>query len=346
MNKNQDRYRSAGVDPDLAGSLIRGLMKGAAADGPLPSDFFCQLVALPEGMGAKDAWLAISTDGVGTKLMLGKQTGMLSGIGQDLVGMVYNDLITCGGEPFAFLDYYATGHIEPDVYSAVIQSIRNACDECGMPLLGGETAEMPGLYGAGDFDLAGFGVAAVRAGEILSPAHTAPGDALVGFPSSGFHSNGYSLIRKVIADKALDLEATHSFGGATRPLKEWLMEPTRLYTDVINAVRAHDIEVVSLAHITGGGYFENLPRSLSSLTSAVLRSDAFDLPPCDLFNWFAEVAGMSRPEMLATFNCGYGLIAACRPSAVDDVIEMFPDARVLGEVVERREAGVELVEQA
>lgn len=169
MNKNQEQYRKAGVDPERAGSLIRGLMKGAPVSGALPPDFFCQLVTLPDGLAVKGAYLAISTDGVGTKLMLGKQTGLLSGIGQDLVGMVYNDLITCGGQPFAFLDYYATGHIDEADYQTVIRSIRAACDVCDMPLLGGETAEMPGLYEAGDFDLAGFGVAGVHEKEVLSP---------------------------------------------------------------------------------------------------------------------------------------------------------------------------------
>lgn len=329
--ESQARYRAAGVDPERAGTLIRGLMKGAATDSPLPPDFFCQLVTLPAGLAAHGAYLAISTDGVGTKLMLGKQTGLLDGLGQDLVGMVYNDLITCGGKPFAFLDYYATGHIEDEAYSAVIQSIRKACDACDMPLLGGETAEMPGLYGDGDFDLAGFGVAAVHKTEILRPDHTAPGDMLIGFPSSGFHSNGYSLIRRVIKDEGLDLETEHTFGGITRPLKAWFMEPTRLYVDVIDVVRARDIDVISIAHITGGGFFENLPRSLAPGCGARLDTKAFEAPHTELFHWFAKVAKMTRNEMLATFNAGYGLVAVCRPAAVDGVLELFPDARVIGE---------------
>ncbi len=324
----------------MAGSLIRALMKGAATETPLPPDYFCQLVALPEDIGDDHAWLAVSTDGVGTKLMLGKQTGLVNGIGQDLVGMVYNDLITCGGRPFAFLDYYATGHIEPDVYSAVIQSIRTACDLCNMPLLGGETAEMPGLYGEGDFDLAGFGVAAVHASEILAPSRTAPGDMLVGFPSSGFHSNGYSLIRKVIADKRLDMDEARAFQGVSRPLGAWLMEPTRLYSDVIAAIRARDMDVLSLAHITGGGWFENVPRALADGCGARLDNNAFDAPHCALFNWFSGVADMARREMLATFNCGYGLVAVCRPAAVEDLVELFPVATVLGEVVESVEKTV------
>jgi phosphoribosylformylglycinamidine cyclo-ligase len=343
LEAKQSRYRAAGVDPALAGGLIRGLMKDAAAAGPLPNDYFCQLVALPAGLATPGSWLAIGTDGVGTKLLLGKQTGLLGGIGQDLVGMVYNDLITCGGQPFAFLDYYATGRIEPEDYATVIRSIREACAACAMPLLGGETAEMPGLYEAGDFDLAGFGVAAVREDELLSPARTAVGDVLVGFTSSGFHSNGYSLIRKVLADGGLDLHAPHTFGGRSRALKEWCMEPTRLYVDVIRAIRNRSIEVVSLAHITGGGYFENLPRSLADDCGAVLRSAVFDAPHCELFAWFAETAGMTRPEMLATFNAGYGLVAVCRPAAVAAVRAQFPDATVLGEVVERQPERVALV---
>lgn len=321
----------------MAGTLIRSLMKGAASETPLPSDFFCQLVALPEEFGDDHAWLAISTDGVGTKLMLGKQTGLVNGLGQDLVGMVYNDLITCGGLPFAFLDYYAAGQIEPDVYAAVIQSIRTACDMCNMPLLGGETAEMPGLYGKGDFDLAGFGIAAVHGRAILAPSRTMPGDVIIGFPSSGFHSNGYSLIRKVIADKEVDLNEVRVFQGVTRPLKEWLMEPTRLYSDVIAAIRARDIDVVSLAHITGGGWYENMPRALADGCGARLDRCAFDALQGELFNWFAGVADMTRTEMLATFNGGYGLAAVCRSAAVEELIELFPAATVLGEVVASKE---------
>ncbi len=342
MSEHQKRYREAGVDPERAGSLIRNLMQGGATPKHLPGDFFCQLISLPDGLAAPGAWLAISTDGVGTKLMLGKQTGLLEGIGQDLVGMVYNDLITCGGRPFAFLDYYATGHIEADTYQTVIRSIRNACDACDMPLLGGETAEMPGLYEAGDFDLAGFGVAGVHEKEILSPAHTQPGDVLVGFPSSGFHSNGYSLVRHVITDKQLDLDASHTFNGVTRALKEWFMEPTRLYVNVIEAIRARDVDVISLAHITGGGYFENMPRSLADGCGARLDAAAFDAPHCDLFNWFAGITDMSRTEMLSTFNSGYGLVAVCRPPAVDAVLEQFDSARVIGEVVAEQDKKITL----
>lgn len=333
MNEHQKRYREAGVDPDRAGALIRGLMKGSTASDLLPGDFFCHLVEMPNGLAAHGALLAISTDGVGTKLMLGKQTGLLSGIGQDLVGMVYNDLITCGGQPFAFLDYYATGHIEAEAYQTVIRSIREACEACAMPLLGGETAEMPGLYDEGDFDLAGFGLAGVHRKEILSPTRTQPGDLLVGFPSSGFHSNGYSLIRRIIEEQALDLDAAHTFNGISRPLKEWFMLPTRLYVDQIDAIRARDVDVMALAHITGGGYFENVPRSLADGCGARLNAAAFDEPHCALFNWFAGITGMSRAEMLATFNGGYGLVAVCRPPSANDVLEWFDEARIIGEVV-------------
>ena len=334
MNARHDQYKAAGVDPEKAGSLIRGLMASAGKEeGPLPGDFFCQLTPLPPGMADEDVWLALGTDGVGTKLMLGLQTGLLDGIGQDLVGMVYNDLITCGGEPFAFLDYYATGRLDHESYTRVIRSIQAACALCDWPLLGGETAEMPGLYRDNDFDLAGFGVAAVRSSEILSPAHTQPGDMLVGFPSSGFHSNGYSLIRKVVTDQPLDLDAAHCFHDTTRPLKEWLMEPTRLYVDVLRAVRAHDIEAVALAHITGGGWYENLPRALAPSCSAHLDAEVFSAPHAACIHWLAGLAGMDLPATLATFNGGYGLVAICRPGVVTDLLDLFPDARVVGKVV-------------
>ncbi len=335
MHDKYDRYKTAGVDPERAGTLIRGLMQGAApATSPLPPDFFCQLTALPDGLAAEDSWLALGTDGVGTKLMLGLQTGLLDGLGQDLVGMVYNDLITCGGQPFAFLDYYATGQLAEETYRRVIKSIRAACAACDMPLLGGETAEMPGLYDEHDFDLAGFGVAAVTRTELLAPSHTQPGDVIIGFPSSGFHSNGYSLIRALVAEHQLDLAAPHEFGGTTRPLQEWLMAPTTLYVDVIRAIRARDIDVVSLAHITGGGWFENLPRALAAGCGAVLAIEPFDAPHTACIRWLAELAGMDRAETLATFNAGYGLAAVCRSHAVDDIRALFPDAAVCGEVID------------
>ncbi len=338
-----EKYRQAGVDPERAGDLIRSLMSGTTSQSPLPAHFFCQLVPLPDWMLTKPGtYLALGTDGVGTKLMLGIQTGQLDGLGQDLVGMVYNDLITCGGEPFAFLDYYATGQLQESDYRRVIQSIRQACEVCNMPLLGGETAEMPGLYGAGDFDLAGFGVAAVDQRDLLQPTHTAPGDLLIGFPSSGFHSNGYSLIRKVIEDAAIDLGDSLHINGKSRSVADWLMTPTRLYVDVIEAIRAHDIEVLSLAHITGGGYFENLPRALADTCSARLKSDWPASPVTELFQWFATRADMDWPEMMATFNCGYGLVAACRPSAGDAILAQFPDAAVLGTVEPRGEVAVRL----
>lgn len=334
MSDKYDRYKAAGVDPEKAGALIRGLMQGAAPEaGPLPSDFFCQLTPLPNGLAADDTWLALGTDGVGTKLMLGLQTGLLDGLGQDLVGMVYNDLITCGGQPFAFLDYYATGHLEPDIYARVIASIRSACAACDMPLLGGETAEMPGLYGHDDFDLAGFGVAAVTRAELLSPSRTQPGDVIIGFPSSGFHSNGYSLIRALVTEHQLDLEAPHEFGGVTQSLQEWLMAPTVLYVDVIQAIRARDIDVLSLAHITGGGWFENLPRALAPGCGAALAIKPFDAPHTGCIRWLADLAGMNRAETLATFNAGYGLAAICRPHAVEDLCALFPAAAVCGEVI-------------
>lgn len=338
-----DKYIAAGVDPEQAGALIRGLMKGVDADSPLPKDFYCQLVSLPDWLGSSESYLAIGTDGVGTKLLLGLQTGCLSGIGQDLVGMVYNDLITCGGQPFAFLDYYATGKLEPGIYESVIRSIQTACAECAMPLLGGETAEMPGLYQGKEFDLAGFGVAGVRRKDILDPAHTVPGDVLVGIPSSGFHSNGYSLIRKVIADQGIDLGQSLTLNGQTRAIQDWLMAPTRLYVDVISAIRAHDIEVISLAHITGGGYIENLPRSLADSCGAELRAEAFQLPHCDLFHWFGELAGMTQSEVLATFNGGYGMILVCRPAAAEAVLDCLPGSQRVGQVTERKEIRVEFV---
>ncbi|OGH58054.1 MAG: phosphoribosylformylglycinamidine cyclo-ligase [Candidatus Lindowbacteria bacterium RIFCSPLOWO2_12_FULL_62_27] len=323
-------YADAGVDAELAGRLIGRFIQKFPASPLLPKNYFCQLVRIPAAISSEDLYVALSTDGVGTKILLGIETGMCGGLGQDLVGMIYNDLITSGAQPSAFLDYYATGKLAPAVYRTILASIVDACNACAMPLLGGETAELPGLYARGHFDLAGFGIGWVKPADILSPERVRPGQILVGFPSSGFHSNGYSLIRKVLSRTSARLSERLSLSGRRRSLKEFLMEPTRLYTGVIEKIRIKQITVSSLAHITGGGYYENVPRAVPADCGIVLSRSAFDVESAELFRWFSRRANLSWEDMLHIFNCGFGLVAICEESALSAISAHFPGAVRLG----------------
>lgn len=324
-------YARAGVDASLAAGLIAPFIRRFPPSCHLlPKNYFCQLIPIPRPYGSPKSFLALSTDGVGTKVLLGTQTGICDGLGQDLVGMIYNDLITSGSRPAAFLDYYATGRLAPPIYRRVISSIQSACTACDMPLVGGETAEMPGLYGPGHFDLAGFGVGWAKSGDILSPSRVRPGFILIGFPSSGFHSNGYSLVRKVIADRKVRLAEKITLAGNRRPIREFLMAPTILYTELARAVQEHKISIAAMAHITGGGYFENVPRSLPENCAAVFEKKAFTTESTEIFRWFASVARMSQEEMMHVFNCGFGMVAIAAPHAWPAVRRRFPEAVRVG----------------
>lgn len=329
-----DPYRKAGVDPAKGAKLLEGILKSMPNTGPLPSNFFCQILPLPLSL-EHPTYIALSTDGVGTKLLLGLQTGLMDGLGQDLVAMVYNDLITSGARPLAFLDYYATGKLDPELYPRILKSIQQACEKCEMPLLGGETAEMPGLYSQDHFDLAGFGVGMVEKERLLGPHKVTPGQVLIGFPSSGFHSNGYSLIRRVVENQKLKLLENHTFDGITKTLGEFLMEPTRLYTDVQKSLSSFPFS--SLCHITGGGYGENLPRVLPPNCRVILQRDAFLKGRGELFLWFREEAALQWEEMVSIFNSGYGLVGILPKEALTATLEHFPEARKIGWVEERKE---------
>ena len=253
--------------------------------------------------GYEDPILIAATDGVGTKLRIAIDTGRHGAIGQDLVAMCVNDLVVQGAEPLFFLDYFATGRLSPEVAADVIDGIARACSEAGCGLIGGETAEMPGMYGDGDYDVAGFAVGAVERGGLLTGTDIAVGDVVLGLASSGVHSNGFSLVRRVASDGGLDWTAPAPFDQAAT-LGEALLTPTRLYVkSCLAAIRAGGVR--GLAHITGGGLIENIPRALPAGLGVELEPEAWRAPP--VFGWLADAGGIAPAEMALTFNCGIGM---------------------------------------
>lgn len=307
-------YRDAGVDIDAGNALVEaikplvratrrpevlGNLGGFAGLFELPPDKYRQPV------------LVSGTDGVGTKLRLAIASGKHDTIGIDLVAMCVNDVLVTGAEPLFFLDYYATGKLSVPVATDVIRGIAEGCRQSGMALIGGETAEMPGIYGAGDYDLAGFCVGVCEKDKLLNPENISAGDVLLGLASSGPHSNGYSLIRKILERKPD--ASKESLGGQS--ILQWLLTPTRIYARAIEAL-LENVAVGGLAHITGGGLPENLPRSLPGGMGAKIQLGSWQRP--EIFDWLEEAGRIAPAEMLRTFNCGIGMVAIVPRSAVGE----------------------------
>lgn len=330
--KNSLTYRDAGVDIDAGDALVDRIAPAAKATARPGADAslggFGGLFDL-KAAGFSDPILVASTDGVGTKLKIAIETGILDRIGQDLVAMCVNDIVVQGAEPLFFLDYYATAKLNVDQAAAVIEGIAAACKAAGCTLVGGETAEMPGLYAAGDFDLAGFAVGAVERGAVLPRANAMQaGDVLLGIASSGVHSNGFSLVRKAVEHAGLAYDAPAPFATDAK-LGEALLVPTRLYVKpALAAIRAGGIK--GLAHITGGGISENLPRILPDGLDAEIGLGTWQPQP--VFGWLSRVAGVETAEMLRTFNCGIGLVAVVAAERADAAAEVL---RTQGEHVVR-----------
>ncbi|MEM7189859.1 MAG: phosphoribosylformylglycinamidine cyclo-ligase [Pseudomonadota bacterium] len=312
---NRLTYADAGVDID-AGNALVDRIKPAAASTTRPGVVdglggFGAMFDL-KAAGYSDPVLVAATDGVGTKLRIAIETSQLDTVGIDLVAMCVNDLICQGAEPLFFLDYFATGKLSIDHAASVVEGIAEGCRRAGCALIGGETAEMPGMYAAGDFDLAGFAVGAMERGTAL-PHAIQPGDVLLGLASDGVHSNGYSLVRKIVEQSGLGWDAASPFGGGT--LGAELLTPTRIYVrplmDVLKGGR-----VRGFAHITGGGLTENLPRILPKGRGAEIALN-WPLPP--VFDWLIRQAGLEQAEALRTFNCGIGMIVIAAGDFHDDV---------------------------
>lgn len=322
-NKNGLTYADAGVDIDAGNTLVERI-KPAAKRTARPGVMaglggFGALFDL-KGAGYTDPVLVAATDGVGTKLRIAIDTGCVDTIGIDLVAMCVNDLVCQGAEPLFFLDYFATGKLDLDEATRIIEGIAAGCEASGCALIGGETAEMPGMYHAGDFDLAGFAVGAMERGAAL-PAGVQEGDVLLGLASDGVHSNGYSLVRRIVDLSGLGWDDDAPFADGT--LGAALLAPTRLYVrQALSAVRAGGVH--ALAHITGGGLTENLPRVLPDGLGAHIDLGAWDLPP--VFRWLAETGGMAEAELLKTFNAGIGMVLAVDADQADALTTVLTDA--------------------
>ncbi|MEW5891315.1 MAG: phosphoribosylformylglycinamidine cyclo-ligase [Pseudomonadota bacterium] len=321
MASNSLTYRDAGVDIDAGDALVERIKP------------FARKTLRPEvlgGIGGFGALFEISkkyrepvlvsgTDGVGTKLKLAFQLQRHDTVGIDLVAMSVNDILVQGAEPLFFLDYFACGRLDVDTAAAVIQGIAKGCELAGCALIGGETAEMPGMYPGGEYDLAGFAVGVVEKSRIIDGTGIRPGDAVLGLASSGAHSNGYSLVRRILERARPDLSA--DFDG--RPLADVLMAPTRIYVKPLLALM-DTLPVKGLAHITGGGLLENVPRILAQDLCAVLRKSAWRRPP--LFDWLQREGGVDETEMHRVFNCGIGMVVVVGPEHEARAAALLQDA--------------------
>lgn len=342
-SKTPITYKDAGVDIDAGNALVERI-KGVAKRTSRPEVMgglggFGALCQIPAGY--REPLLVSGTDGVGTKLRLAMNLNKHDTIGIDLVAMCVNDLLVCGAEPLFFLDYYATGHLNVDVAAQVVTGIGEGCEQAGCALVGGETAEMPGMYEGDDYDLAGFCVGIVEKSEVLDGSKVKAGDRLIGLASSGPHSNGYSLIRKLLEISGEPLETQLPDG---KTLGDALMAPTRIYIKSLLPLIRADEGIHALSHITGGGLYENIPRVLPEDCKAELDLTHYQRPA--VFNWMQDVGQVPEKEMYRTLNCGIGMVLAV---AADKVESLTTKLQAAGETVfdlgqiSARQAGEESV---
>jgi phosphoribosylformylglycinamidine cyclo-ligase len=341
-------YRDAGVDIDAGDALverIKPFARKTAREGVLGGiGGFGALFEIPKRF--REPVLVSGTDGVGTKLKLAFDLGRHDAVGIDLVAMSVNDVLVQGAEPLFFLDYFACGKLDVNQAATVIKGVAKGCGQAGCALLGGETAEMPGMYPDGEYDLAGFAVGAVEKSRIIDGRDIVPGDTLIGMKSSGAHSNGYSLIRKILARANMNshfdlfepLESFGSIGSEKRSLADTVMAPTRIYVKPVLAL-AEKTRIKGMAHITGGGLVENLPRALPANVKAVVEKSAWPRPA--LFHWLQEEGGVAENEMWRVFNCGIGMVLIVSRADASTVLDFLnavgEEAVEIGEVATRGE---------
>ena len=344
--KNGLTYSDAGVDIDAGNLMVEKIKphvrstRRPGADGEIGG--FGGLFDL-KAAGFADPVLVAANDGVGTKLKIAIDAGIHDTVGIDLVAMCVNDLVVQGAEPLFFLDYFATGKLDPDQGAAIVAGIAAGCRDAGCALIGGETAEMPGMYSDGDYDLAGFAVGAAERGQLLPTGDIAEGDVILGLASSGVHSNGYSLVRKIVGLSGLEWSSPAPFADG-KTLGEALLIPTKIYVKQLLTAIRETRSIKALAHLTGGGFPENIPRVLPKHLAAEINLSAITVPP--VFLWLAKTGGVVEHEMLRTFNCGIGMIAVVHPdqaTSVSDVLRREGETVVeLGRMIARAEgtAGV------
>ena len=339
LTPNGLSYKHAGVDIDAGNALVEAIKpavrstRRSGADAEIGG--FGGLFDL-KAAGFIDPILVAANDGVGTKLKIAIDTGNHSTIGIDLVAMCVNDIIVQGAEPLFFLDYFATGKLDVATGTAIVQGIAEGCRIAGCALIGGETAEMPGMYHDKDYDLAGFAVGAAERGTLLPRNDLRPGDAMVAIASSGVHSHGFSLVRKIVEISGIDWYLPAPFDPG-RSLSGALLTPTRIYVKPILSALKAGLGLKALAHITGGGFIDNIPRVLPDTLAAHINLSAVSVPK--VFGWLARVGGMSEREMLRTFNCGVGMICVIAPDEADRLVahltEQGETAAVVGRITER-----------
>lgn len=327
-------YKDAGVDIDAGNALVENI-KGAVKRTTRPEVMgglggFGSVCQLPTGY--KEPVLVAGTDGVGTKLRLAIDLAKHDTVGIDLVAMCVNDLIVQGAEPLFFLDYYATAKLDVEVASSVVEGIAEGCIQSGCALVGGETAEMPGMYHKGDYDIAGFCVGVAEKSRLLDGSSVAAGDQLIALGASGPHSNGFSLIRKVLEVNNTDTDELLE----GKKIADHLLEPTKIYVKSVLAL-LKDVEVHALSHITGGGFWENIPRVLPETAQAVIKGDSWQWP--SIFNWLQTKGNITEHEMYRTFNCGVGMIIAVPADKVAQSIEILTahgeNAWHIGEIADK-----------
>ncbi len=338
QEKNSLSYKDAGVDIDAGNALVDAIKPLAAMTKRIGADSdlggFGGLFDL-KACGYNDPLLVAANDGVGTKLKVAIESGQHASVGIDLVAMSVNDLVVQGAEPLFFLDYFACGKLDIDVARSVIAGIAEGCLQAGCALIGGETAEMPGMYEGDDYDLAGFSVGAVERDAVLPRKNIMAGDVVLGLPSSGPHSNGYSLIRKIVEISGLEYDAPAPF-AKSQSLGQALLVPTQIYVKQLLAALKGSDGIKGLAHITGGGFTENLPRVVPDNLGFDIDLGSFSVP--GVFGWLSQTGGIERNEMLKTFNCGIGMAVIVDASKSEDALGLIDGAVVMGKITDQ--AGV------
>ena len=348
MSDNRSKaYTDAGVNIQAGNQLvdrIKGLVAATQTRGVLGDIGGFGGLFRPDLSNMGEPVLVASTDGVGTKLKLAFACNKHDTVGIDLVAMSANDILVQGATPLFFLDYFATGHLEVDTAEAVIRGVADGCRQAGCALLGGETAEMPTMYGDGEYDLAGFCVGLVDNERIIDGSAIQVGDALVGIASSGLHSNGYSLVRKILDASGLALDAPFP-GEEGKTTGEVLLTPTIIYVDAVRHLM-RDMDIKGMVHVTGGGFYDNIPRILPKQVKADINFGTWDIPP--VFNWLKDKGKLSWPEMLQIFNCGIGFVLIVPADRADEAISRIKafdlNAWRIGEIARRTEENGEQVD--